>query len=278
MQTPAGLSICPRDIAFGRDSAPIRWWMGGDPVATAFYNALSCSFPQGERFFIDAVRRYRDAAGPELQEQIKAFTTQESIHSREHVFFNRQAEAAGYDLTKINAVIQARLEFGRSLPPLFQLAATMALEHFTAVLAHAVLTDPRHLEKAPPGIQRMWRWHAIEEVEHKAVAFDTWMTARKDSSRFARWLARVRAMFMATAIFVEFIARGTALFLEQDKINNARSWRRLFTFLFVRPGLFRQAMGAYFAFYLPGFHPWRVDDRQLVASVDRELRTNYAAA
>jgi predicted metal-dependent hydrolase len=276
MQTPADLSIHPRDIAFGRGAAPIRWWMGGDPVATAFYNALSASFPQGERFFIDAVRRFRDAASPALQEQIKAFTTQESIHSREHVFFNQQATAAGYDLTKINRVIDQRLSFGRSLPAVYQLAATMALEHFTAVLAHAVLSDPRHMEQAPPDMQRMWRWHAIEEVEHKGVAFDTWMAARKDSWGLTRWFARVRAMFMATVIFCEFIVRGTKLFLEQDNINNVKSWFRLFTFLFVKPGLFRQVLGAYFAFYLPGFHPWHVDDRQLVAEVDRELRTNYA--
>lgn len=276
MQTPADLSIRPRDIAFGRNASPIRWWMGGDPVATAFYNALSASFPQGERFFIDSVRRFRDAVGPELQEQIKAFTTQESIHSREHVFFNQQAEAAGYDLTKINAVIKKRLEFGRSLPLMYQLSATMALEHFTAVLAHAVLSDPSHLEKAPPDIQRMWRWHAIEEVEHKGVAFDTWMAVRKDSWPIARWFGRVRAMFMATVIFLEFIIRGTKLFFDQDNINNVASWFRLFTFLFGKPGLFRQVMGAYFAFYLPGFHPWHIDDRQLVQSVDRELRTSYA--
>lgn len=277
MQTPADLTIRPRDIAFGRGATPVRWWMGGDPVATAFYNALSASFPQGERFFIDAVRRFRDHAGPELQEQIKAFTTQESIHSREHVFFNQQAEAAGYDLTKINEIIRKRLAFGRSLPLMYQLSATMALEHFTAVLAHAVLSDPRHLEKAPQDIQRMWRWHAIEEVEHKGVAFDTWMAARKDSWPIARWFGRVRAMFMATVIFLEFVIRGTKLFFEQDNINNIASWFRLFTFLFGRPGLFRQVMGAYFAFYLPGFHPWHIDDRQLVETVDRDLRTSYAA-
>lgn len=276
MQTPSDLTIRPRDIAFGRHASPIRWWMGGDPVATAFYNALSASFPQGERFFIDSVRRFRDAASPELQEQIKAFTTQESIHSREHVFFNQQAEAAGYDLTKINEVIKKRLDFGRSLPLMYQLSATMALEHFTAVLAHAVLSDPRHLEKAPAEMQRMWRWHAIEEVEHKGVAFDTWMAARKDSWPIARWFGRVRAMFMATVIFLEFVIRGTKLFFEQDNINNVASWFRLLTFLFGKPGLFRQVMGAYFAFYLPGFHPWHIDDRQLVESVDRELRTGYA--
>lgn len=278
MQTPSDLTIRPRDIAFGRKSAPGRWWMGNDPIATAFYNALSASFPQGERFFIDSVRRFRTAGSPELQEQIKAFTTQEAIHSREHVFFNQQAVQAGYDLTKIDKVIKARLEFGRSLPAIYQLAATMALEHFTAVLAHAVLSDPRHLQDAPADVQLMWRWHAIEEVEHKGVAFDTWMAARKDSWGITRWFARVRAMFMATVIFLEFVFRGTALFFKQDGINTPRSWWRLFLFLYGKPGLFRQVMGAYFQFYLPGFHPWHVDDRALVASVDRELRASYVAA
>jgi hypothetical protein len=278
MQTPSDLTIRPRDIAFGRKSAPGRWWMGNDPIATAFYNALSASFPQGERFFIDAVRRFRTAGSPELQEQIKNFTTQEAIHSREHVFFNQQAVQAGYDLTKIDKVIKARLEFGRSLPAIYQLAATMALEHFTAVLAHAILSDPRHLRDAPADVQMMWRWHAIEEVEHKGVAFDTWMAARKDSWRITRWFARVRAMFMATVIFLEFVFRGTALFFKQDGINTPASWWRLFIFLYGKPGLFRQVMGAYFAFYLPGFHPWDHDDRELVASVDRELSKSYAAA
>jgi predicted metal-dependent hydrolase len=224
------------------------------------------------------VRRFRDAGSPQLQEQIKAFTTQESIHSREHVFFNQQAVKAGYDLTDIDKVIQSRLDFGRKLPKLYQLSATMALEHFTAVLAHAVLKDPRHLEQAPPDVQLMWRWHAIEEVEHKGVAFDTFMAARKDSWRITRWFARVRAMFMATVIFLEFVFRGTALFFKQDGINNFSSWMKLFAFLFGKPGLFRQVMGAYFAFYLPGFHPWDVDDRALVASVDNEIRGSYAAA
>lgn len=277
MQTPSDLTIRPRDIAFGRNSKPNRWWMGNDPIATAFYNALSASFPQGERFFIDSVRRFKNAGSAELQEQIKNFTTQEAIHSREHVFFNQQAVAAGYDLKKIDAVIKKRLDFGRSLPELYQLAATMALEHFTAVLAHAVLSNPAHLENAAPEIRRMWLWHAIEEVEHKGVAFDTFMAARKDSWPIARWFGRFRAMFAATVIFLEFVLRGTALFFEQDGINTPRSWFRLFVFLFGKPGLFRQVMGDYFAFYLPGFHPWQKDDRALVSAVDSELRANYAS-
>ena len=50
--TPSDLSITPRDRRFARESKPSRWWHGGDPFATAFYNALSATFPKGEAFFV----------------------------------------------------------------------------------------------------------------------------------------------------------------------------------------------------------------------------------
>ena len=98
-QTPAGLVIEKRNWKFGRDMQPRRWWHGGDAGRTAFYNALSSTFPVGEKFFMAAVRHYRDEAPEPLREQIDDFIFQESTHSREHVFFNRQARDAGYDLT-----------------------------------------------------------------------------------------------------------------------------------------------------------------------------------
>ena len=130
----------------------------------------------------------------------------------------------------------------------------------------------------PPGMQLMWRWHAIEEVEHKGVAFDTWMAARKDSWRITRWFARVRAMFMATLIFVEFIVRGTALFFEQDKINNVKSWRRLFTFLFGQTGLVPSGDRRIFRVLSAGLPSLACRRPAIGGSVDRELRTNYATA
>ena len=86
--TPQDLTITPRDRKFVREERPARWWNGGAPVATALYNALSATFPEGEAFFVESVRRYRDGAPPKLAQEIKAFTTQEAIHSREHAAFN----------------------------------------------------------------------------------------------------------------------------------------------------------------------------------------------
>lgn len=277
-QTPVDLAIHPRDIAFGRASPPPRWWLGGDPIATAFFNALSASFPQGERFFMDAVRRYRSAADPGLGEQIRAFLAQEAVHSREHLVFNNAIAAYGVDFSRIDAYLKARFDFGRTLPPLNQLCATIALEHFTAILAHALLCEDNDLAGAPPELQRLWKWHAIEEIEHKAVAFDTFLAVTERLSPFRRWRARCVSMVLTTIMFSQFIGFGVHEFFRHDRMDNFRSWRKLLHYLWIRPGLLRRAAPSYFAYYKPGFHPWRVDDRTLIAEVEATLEPEFAVA
>src|SRR4051812_15552389 len=179
LPTPADLSITPRDRRFGRDQTLRRLWHGGSVEATAIYNALSTTFPVGEAFFVESVRKFRDGASPRLAEEIRAFTTQEAIHSREHDAFNKRAAAAGYDLSKLEAQVEKRLAVTRSKPPIVSLAATMALEHFTAILAHQLLANHKHLAGAEREAAALWRWHAVEEIEHKGVAYDTWLHATR---------------------------------------------------------------------------------------------------
>ena len=118
--TPTDLTIIPRDRRFGRDEQTPRWWLNGDPVGTALYNALSATFPLGEAFFVESVRAYRDGVPPRLAEDIRNFTTQEVVHSREHLAFNRRAADSGYDLTRLEArLVATRLhELQRQLPDL----------------------------------------------------------------------------------------------------------------------------------------------------------------
>ena len=185
--TPADLTITPRDRRFGRDVGPTRLWHGGGVAATAIYNALSATFPTGEAFFVDSVRAFRDGAPPKLAEEIKAFTTQEVIHSREHLAFNRRATDGGYDLSKLQNRVDERLAMTKSKPPIVSLAATMALEHFTAILAHQLLATPAHLAGADSEAAELWRWHAAEEIEHKGVAYDTWLHATRAWPNYKRW-------------------------------------------------------------------------------------------
>ncbi len=277
-QTPADLAIHPRDIAFGRQSPPPGWWQGGDPIATAFFNTLSASFPQGERFFMDAVRPYRSAVESKLGDQIQAFTAQEAVHSREHLVFNNTVAAQGFDFGRIDSYLKRRFDFGRTLPPLNQLCATIALEHFTAILAHAILSGSDDLAGAPAELKRMWQWHAIEEIEHKAVAFDTFLVATRRFSSLRRWWLRCVSMALTTLMFFQFIGFGVREFLRHDGIDNLGSWYALLRYLCIKPGLMRRVAPGYFAYYKPHFHPWRVDDRALIADVEATLTTTHAVA
>src|SRR4051794_37495692 len=202
LPTPAELSITPRDRRFGRQAATPRLWHGGRVEATAIYNALSTTFPKGEAFFVESVRAFCDGTPPKLAEEIKAFTTQEAIHSREHDAFNKRAADAGYDLTKLEQQVEHRLSFTRSRPPIAHLAATMGLEHFTAIFAHQLLANPRHLPGADPDRAELWRWHSWEEIEHKGVAYDTWPHATRHWSRWKRWKVKAKVMLLTSRNFV----------------------------------------------------------------------------
>jgi hypothetical protein len=245
--------------------------MGNDPVATAYYNAFSASFPQAERYFIDAVRYYRDRAGPELQTQIAGFITQESMHTREHLAFNRIAIGSGYDLSRIEDLIKARFGWARTLPRVRQVASAAALEHFTTILACEAIGNPRHLETAPLEIRRLWCWHACEEIEHKSVAFDTFMLATQTLSPARRWQLRCSVMVASTWYLFDFMFRSVAEFFRQDEILSLRTWLRFLYFAMVAPGVIRRVLGAYCRWYALGFHPWRKDDRHLIAAGERAL-------
>jgi predicted metal-dependent hydrolase len=262
----AGLAITPRDRRFGRESATPRLWHGGRVEATAIYNALSTTFPAGEAFFVESVRAFRAGVPPKLAEEIKGFTTQEAIHSREHDAFNRRAAEAGYDLSKLEAQVEKRLAVTRGKPPIVSLGATMALEHFTAILAHQLLADPRHLQGADEQTAALWRWHAAEEIEHKGVAYDTWLHATRDWPRWKRWKVKAKVMLYVTRNFLVDRTLGALELMRQDGVTGVRAWAKLLWYLWVRPGMFRKIAGDWGRFFLPGFHPWNDDDRHLLAA------------
>jgi uncharacterized protein len=264
LPTPADLSITPRDRRFGRDAATPRLWHGGRVEATAIYNALSTTFPKGEAYFVESVRAFRRDAPPKLAEEIRGFTTQEAIHSREHDAFNKRAERAGYDLSRLEARVEERLAISRSRPPVVNVAATMALEHFTAILAHELLKNPGHLAGADPEAADLWRWHSVEEIEHKGVAYDTWLYATRNWPRWKRWKVKAKVMLLVTRNFLVDRTAGSLELMRQDGVTGIRAWGLLLWYLWVRPGMFRKIASAWLKFFLPGFHPWNEDDRYLL--------------
>src|SRR3990167_2791141 len=131
--TPANLSITPRDFKLDCGQGTARWWNDNDPIKTAFLNALSITFPQGEALFIESVRHFREQADTPLKEQIALFIKQEAMHTREHRAFNQMIEQAGYDTSGMIEHTAKRLDRIRARGPMAKLAVTVALEHFTAI-------------------------------------------------------------------------------------------------------------------------------------------------
>lgn len=273
-KTPADLTIHPRDRRFGRDARQDRWWLNGDPIATAFYNALSVTFPKGEAFFIESVKAFRDGVDEKLAREIKAFTIQEVVHSREHVAFNKRVLDHGYDISRLDARVDQVLAIAHARPAIVQLAATMALEHYTAILAAELLRNPRHLEGADSESAEMWRWHALEEIEHKGVAYDTYLHATRGMSRWKRWKIKSLTMLIITGTFWAHRVEGTLDLLAQDGIKGWRARAALAKYLLVSPGLVTRMIPAWLSYFLPGFHPWNHDDRALI----RKAESAYQAA
>jgi uncharacterized protein len=272
--TPADLTITPRDRRFGRDVAQGRWWHGGNTVTTAFYNALSVTFPKGEAMFIEAVKAHRDGVSEKLAGEIRAFTQQEVIHSREHVAFNRKLVETGYDLSALDADVDEVMALIKARPAIVNLAATIALEHYTGILAALILRAPAMMDGAEGEWADLWRWHAIEEIEHKGVAYDTWLHATKDWSRFRRWKLKSLMMAIITVKFWTKRVRGMKILLAQDGLTGWRVNLRIANLLFGRPGVLRRIFPAWAAYFMPGFHPWNHDDRALI----RLYESDYAAA
>ena len=274
--TPADVEVTPRDIHFDATVPSSGHWLDGDPVATAVFNALSLTFPDGERMFMDAVRHYRDAVSGKLAEDVRGFIAQEAIHSREHHSLNQLIDRDRYPAAEIEAQVRERVGFSRSRGPMAMLISTIALEHFTAMMAE---THIRHRDelflKTDPAIERLWRWHALEETEHKAVAYDVFMAATKDWSPFVRYRRRCMAMAFITVMFTRNITRYAARLLEADGYTQEAATRAVKRFVWGTPGLFRRGWKTYFAWYRPGFHPW--DQNEGGATLDA-WRTEFDTA
>lgn len=264
---PADLAIVPRNLRFGRNEVRGRWWLGGDPIATAWHNALSASFPAGEAFFIETVRRFRDAVPADLAAQIDQFVKQEAHHTREHVAFNRQVTGAGYDIAAIERRIADSLVQARTTHPVAQLLVTVSLEHFTAIFAHAMLArGGRQFAGASDECRAMWTWHAIEEIEHKGVAFDTYMHVTRGLKPAKRWAIRSLVFARVSRNFIANRVDDALALLAQDGITGWRAKARLWWYLLGSPGVLRQVAWAWLGYFRPGFHPWDHDDRGLIAA------------
>ena len=79
----------------------VRHWNGGEVFLSAFFDALSMSFPVGEQFFIDSLRegmaQLPADQKPAWAREIQGFVGQEATHRRLHELYNQHLAVLGYE-------------------------------------------------------------------------------------------------------------------------------------------------------------------------------------
>lgn len=272
---PPGIDVVRRDLRFPLEDADLRAWHPEGLHVAHFFNALSLFFPEGERFFIESVRHYRDRiADPVLERDVQGFVGQEAMHGREHRRYNEALARIGLPADELERRVAAYLDSVRErTSPEERLAVTIALEHFTAIMADVLLGDPRVLGDADPHLASIWRWHAIEETEHKAVAYDVYRHVVGEGAR--AYLRRVFVMLMASADFwARVFAYHFRLVRTDGAAGDLRGWWRFLRWGFVTPGGLRRLVRPWLAYFRPRFHPWQHDNSSHVA----RWKAAYAAA
>lgn len=224
---------------------------------STFLQTFSALLPRGEMFFVDAVRQYREGLNSKLDKEVSLFIGQEAMHAREHAVYNR---LHAKKLEKMEKRVKRLLDFGQKyIPKSVRLSITVALEHYTALIAEKLLRDDRLRSMVDKSVIDFWTWHAIEETEHKSVAYDVY------EEKVNSYLLRVLTMIPVTIfLFVIQTKNHLTLLSELDELNakDLLDW----TLFLWNPidGIFSSLIPNYLDYYSPLFHPSNHDTSDLL--------------
>ncbi len=260
---PATRTVPTRRISFDEFDQIPRYFAQSENVILCHLTAMMSSmFPDGEDYFVRSVRHYRSQiTDPDLKRQVTGFIGQESVHGREHRAFNMRLAELGYPTHRMEWLTKRSLTLReRVVPPIANLALTAALEHFTATLAELALSDEAsRAEFGHPAVRDLFLWHALEESEHKAVAFDVYR-AVGGSERTRIW-----TMQFLRFGFVAWTSVAVTLSLLGDRATYRRGNLRRCWAEFKRSPLVQRDMWLTLRDYCrPDFHPDDHDNRELL--------------
>jgi predicted metal-dependent hydrolase len=260
------------------DSEIERFYFGGDPVKTYIFNALNLLFPAGERYFVRSVHRYQSAIrDPELARDMREFAAQEGQHAHQHERFFAVLARQGYDVERfLRFFANTCRDSQRRLPPGLQLAITAGSEHYTALMAAAVLHSGL-LDDCHPTLRSLIVWHAVEEIEHKHVAYDVLTTAHPNN-----YPLRIAGFVLSTLSISGHAFYAYHLLKRQDlaagRVTRAQLSRGVRGLLQGREREFlRLVFSAMVRYFKPGFHPNQHDDSALLERYAPEIPLAGAA-
>jgi predicted metal-dependent hydrolase len=258
------VEIKPRHMSFPFTEVKDKFFFGGNSLLTVFAGALSSTFPPGEAEFIESVRHYRDQVKDEtLKQQIKGFIGQEGHHSHQHKQANIALTELGIDAVRLEKHLEKDIKkytARKHVTPKFRLAMTVGMEHLTAIMAEHVLTTPESLGPLNETVQELLYWHAVEEIEHKAVAFDVFMLCENDQKYLRRVLRLVTVLFS-----IRIACYMVALLFWARKMPSWKDLKGFSAFMFGKKyGLLPSIRSNYKDYFKEGFHPWDHANQELV--------------
>ena len=266
---PAGarVGIPPRRVMMNFDNSDAGYWYADSPFQTYFWSAFSILLPEGEQFFVKAVRHYRDQITDEdLQAGISGFIGQEALHTQGHQVLNDFINAKQLPAAELEGQLKLLLDNLGKIHPRLNLAATICLEHFTALMGEQLLAEADHHGSVAEDIRPLWMWHALEETEHKAVAWDVY------EQTGGGYVTRTATMVLTTAILGAVMAYSTARLMQADgKLLNVRDNVTGMRSLFGRRGRMTRLLPKYLDFFRPSFHPNDHDTNALVTEWREKL-------
>lgn len=242
------------NLDFKLDQIP-RFWFGNHPFRTRFFDALSLTFPDGERYFIQSVRLFRDQiTDPDLQQRVADFIRQEAQHGIAHDKMNDMMRQQGMPIDQFIKVLNKILKFeleNRSAQ--YNIAMTAAAEHLTALMAHTFYQQQTTMQDAHPFVRALLAWHAIEEMEHRDVAFDV----MRDVAQVPEYLRKFALLFTTVMMFY-FTLYRTQIMLKYDGFSR---WQRLkmtyqgLPWFFGKKGIMTAMRQPYLDWFKADFHP-----------------------
>lgn len=266
---PKALGITVRKAQFNPKEIR-RHYFANSPIMSHLLTALSSTFPIGEQFFVHSVRNVRDEVKDEkLQAQIAAFIGQEAMHSKAHAEFNDAWRSDDYNLDRFQAWLARKDQYVKNLHPKIQLAITCAFEHFTALLGGYILRHPEVLSTLDDDAVKLWVWHAIEEIEHRAVAFDVYQAVYGDDKVRRMIMRSVTTGFASLTLY-----SATKLFMQDRKKSLPKIGGNIFG-LYLLAKMLIQMFPEYLSYYQKDFHPADIDYSKIVQYWKGRLAEDY---
>lgn len=270
--TPENVSIKPQRMGFEFGEQVPQYWLNNSHLLSHTMNALSVLFPQGEQFFVDSVRYYRDQiSDPKLKAEVRGFIGQEAMHSLEHDAMNQHVRDRGMPVDELEKHLEVILGITKKLPKRHQLAITCGLEHLTAMMADMLLERSDVREDMHESMRPLWMWHAIEETEHKAVTYDVFQEVGGTYAERAFYLAFSTAALGVVASYftTRMVLNDRGNFSLKDAAKSV--WR-----MWGKDGTFSSLIPTWLEYFKPGFHPWDHDNSELIARFKEEISAHIA--